>query len=695
MKQEIQLSKELEKLKSDPHYIDLFCRTLSTHIGENHELIKSILDEAIAFYHKEQYPNIYGQLMSLQLRERIIAGELYETIHIGEKVLEELFEDKSSSFSIWLSLLEAYTEMGQAEKANEYKEKLVEALNEDSCTHDYIDVMLGIVKFYMRFGVSEEAHSLLEHLNQLSQWMSVKQDINLSLLKLELLLSEEQVDKAIVEAQKVYNLVSPFEKDKSHGYELGQVFRLRGKLNQMRALAMQAEKDFKLAAGYSRTYKSLHVKCLMDWGNYLISEEEYEKAQEKIRKAIEIAEDCQLSEAVSKANESLSKIEEMSAHWKKAYERLKRSKDKSSKPYEIKMVASERSVKISSETDNLITKIARLGQVFSSTFTVENIQKENVEELIRKELSTLVEMDLMGIALVEKGKIQYNVYDLQEGWLEERNALVKYTTRIVEHCIQFHMDLTIQDGNFEEYTLKSIENTVTGKKLGCAIVKLLIAENQVIGAMFIGNYKYQVYSTKDIELAEIMASYMGLTLKNTRLYDKINYLSEHDQLTGLLSRSVVMRSGEKLFKENHKKHKKTAIMMLDTDQFKLVNTKYGYVLGDEVLSRIGEIICESVRPGDYVGRYGSKAFIIIIDDPNSDQEVNEIAQKIMRALKESTFETKKDKNIKVTLSGGIYICNEYTLNFDDAIRYADHALYRAKLLGRNRILSYNMVESRK
>ena len=691
MKQEIQLSKELEKLKSDPHYIDLFCKHVSEQAGENHEFIKSLLDEAIAFYHKEEYPENYIKLISMALKEKLILGEFNEVVQLGETVLEDLkSDDRVNEFEIWHDLLVAYTEMGLFEKAHFYKNKLVDAIGEESPTSKYIDMMLSIIKLYIKSQVYEEARALLMHLEKLRDWMTPKQVFNKHLLQLELLLKENQIDEAIEVVKQAYHAVSPFEKEKSHLYELSEVLRLRGILNQKRNLHLQAEKDFKLASQYAKGYKGLYVKCLMNFANFFIANEQYEEAKEKIHLVVQIAEQSHMKDIVSQASEALSKIDEMNAHWKKAYEHLKKSKDQAVKPCEIKStITPVRSIKGYEKSQDFLSKIVHLGQVFTQTFSLENLQ-----ETIQKELSPLIEMDLMGIGIVEKGKIQYKVYDLCEEWINGDDELVKYTYRLLEHCIQFQMNVTIQDGDFSEYTLKTIEHTETGKKLNSAIVKLLRAEGQVIGAMFIGSYQTEVYTHKDIEMAQIIASYMGLNLKNTHLYDKISYLKEHDSLTGLLSRSVVMKNGEKLFKENHKKHKKTAIMMLDTDRFKLVNTKYGYVLGDEVLSRIGEIICKSVRYGDYVGRYGSKAFIIILDNP-MDQEIVDMAEKIKKSLAESTFETKKDKNIKITLSGGIYICNEYTLNFDDAIRYADHALYRAKLLGSNRIINYNITENKR
>ena len=103
-------------------------------------------------------------------------------------------------------------------------------------------------------------------------------------------------------------------------------------------------------------------------------------------------------------------------------------------------------------------------------------------------------------------------------------------------------------------------------------------------------------------------------------------------------------------------------MMLDTDFFKQVNDRHGHQVGDEVLVKIGEILKGVVRKEDYVGRYGGEEFLLVLDNL-SEKEVIKVCKRIKKALSESHFETKKDAHIKVTVSGGFYTCNEYTLNF--------------------------------
>ena len=336
-------------------------------------------------------------------------------------------------------------------------------------------------------------------------------------------------------------------------------------------------------------------------------------------------------------------------------------------------------------SEDYLESIMALGEAFAM-----QPDREEIPRVLHTCVGKWMAIDIIGIGILKQGKLVYKVYDAVEQYLEPDNDLVEYTKRLVEHSTQFLKDIEIQDGNFETYSIRTIKNSNNGIKLESMLVKALKIGDEVIGALAIGSYKKGVYQEKDCKMIEIIGRYVASRLKEMEMTEKMAYLKEHDCLTGTLERRMVLKKGELLFKANHKKHKSTVIMMLNVDLFKQMNRKYGQALGDEVLSQVGKLITTHIRKEDYVGRYGSKAFIVILNNLN-EKEVKHIAQAIKSDLEDLTFETKKEKNIKATLSGGIYFCNEYTLNFEDAIRFADHALYRAKLLGKNHMLNYNFT----
>lgn len=122
-----------------------------------------------------------------------------------------------------------------------------------------------------------------------------------------------------------------------------------------------------------------------------------------------------------------------------------------------------------------------------------------------------------------------------------------------------------------------------------------------------------------------------------------------------------------------------SIVIFDIDYFKKINDTKGHVYGDKVLIKVAEIMESHIRKIDVVGRYGGEEFMIIFK--NTGESVARLIAENIRCAIESHF---SDKDMKVTISGGIHqYCGE---RIQDFINMADMNLYRAKKLGRNRIV---------
>ena len=132
--------------------------------------------------------------------------------------------------------------------------------------------------------------------------------------------------------------------------------------------------------------------------------------------------------------------------------------------------------------------------------------------------------------------------------------------------------------------------------------------------------------------------------------------------------------------------------MIDIDNFKSVNDKYGHLVGDEVLRTLGDIIINDhiLRENDIAGRFGGEEFIIILPETNSINAL-EPATRLVDKFKNIAFSDNKDGNFTITLSVGIseYYPNDKTN--DDIIRRADKALYFAKKHGKGKVIVYENV----
>ena len=183
--------------------------------------------------------------------------------------------------------------------------------------------------------------------------------------------------------------------------------------------------------------------------------------------------------------------------------------------------------------------------------------------------------------------------------------------------------------------------------------------------------------------SELQQANRDLVDRNSRLQqanEVLNQLSITDGLTRLhnhrffqdhLTREIkrVTRSGEPL-----------AMLLTDIDDFKQLNDRFGHAAGDELLTRIAQILVDCVRDSDLVARYGGEEFVILAI--NCDlQSAEQLAEKVRTAVAESSFILDDSlRPLRVTISIGVA---SFRGNRKRFFQRADEALYRAKSQGKN------------
>jgi diguanylate cyclase (GGDEF)-like protein len=163
-------------------------------------------------------------------------------------------------------------------------------------------------------------------------------------------------------------------------------------------------------------------------------------------------------------------------------------------------------------------------------------------------------------------------------------------------------------------------------------------------------------------------------------HDELERLSTTDTLTGLSNRRHLMGLLAHETERAKRAGKPFSILMLDVDHFKKYNDNYGHQAGDEVLSRVGAVLRNSIRPYDCAARYGGEEFLVMLS-ATSLQRAKESAERIRKQVQAEQFE-----GGSVTISIGVA---EYPSQGDAAesvIGQADAALYEAKRAGRDRVM---------
>ncbi|MCA9838623.1 MAG: GGDEF domain-containing protein [Trueperaceae bacterium] len=174
-----------------------------------------------------------------------------------------------------------------------------------------------------------------------------------------------------------------------------------------------------------------------------------------------------------------------------------------------------------------------------------------------------------------------------------------------------------------------------------------------------------------------------LHYKNSQLkesLERIEQLASTDELTQTMNRRSFMKLAEYEFQRSHRSQKEFSLLLLDLDRFKTINDSYGHMTGDEVLKVFSQLIKETIRITDSLGRYGGEEFVLLLPETSGTGAII-LAERIRLRLSHYDW-TSIAPDLAVTVSVGVatYVQGE---DLKDMIARADQALYKAKKQGRN------------
>ena len=169
--------------------------------------------------------------------------------------------------------------------------------------------------------------------------------------------------------------------------------------------------------------------------------------------------------------------------------------------------------------------------------------------------------------------------------------------------------------------------------------------------------------------------------KLTTQVESLEKDSNLDSLTKVFNRRALSRHLEYICTQQNSKHE-LHLLILDIDDFKIINDTYGHIAGDKILIFIANILKKTLRDGDKIFRYGGEEFILILNRIDSAYCMK-IASRILKLISKNKL-IYKGQGLNVTVSiGTTALTNDDSP--DDLVARADKALYQAKKDGKNRI----------
>ena len=172
-----------------------------------------------------------------------------------------------------------------------------------------------------------------------------------------------------------------------------------------------------------------------------------------------------------------------------------------------------------------------------------------------------------------------------------------------------------------------------------------------------------------------------LLLSRMAAESELEYMANHDVLTGLESRRLGMERLSLSCAMARRARTKTGLLFVDLDGFKDVNDMFGHQTGDAVLVTIAQRLSSCLREVDTVARLGGDEFMIVLSNINSDENASQVAQKVIDAVSQPIVID--DQQMSVSASIGIALYPDHAQDGEALIKCADTAMYTAKNKGKH------------
>jgi diguanylate cyclase (GGDEF)-like protein len=288
--------------------------------------------------------------------------------------------------------------------------------------------------------------------------------------------------------------------------------------------------------------------------------------------------------------------------------------------------------------------------------------------------------DLIDLSKMGEPKRESNLFSSIKNLRVSLKGRAKNKNLLLEAAI-LGAPLHIKEEQFKDYENDELLKRFKTNEL---VIMPLKAKDKIKGLIVADNiFTKKPITINDLKIFQMLANQAGLAIENSHLYEIVIEKSHTDSLTGLWNHGFFQSKIHDKLEEAKKKSFPLSLMMIDIDNFKILNDKYGHQYGDEILKVISNIIKGCSRDIDYCCRYGGEELCMILSQTEKHIS-HQIAERVRKKIDEHQFPSPSQKeNAHITVSIGIATYPEDAQLKENLIAQADKAMYKAKFSGKN------------
>lgn len=659
----------------------------------------SKMDDALMSFQKAL--DLYKTINSKEgiLRSYNALGVLYHNARFYDKALDYYskivsiaekinnVERLSASLS---NIGEIHKSLGDNQEALTYFQKALDITEKEKHVPHTGLILINIANAYLELNQPEIALKKLF--------------IALDLIKKNNKILEESL--CLTEIGKVYQSLDNFEKAEEYHFKSLEISTNCNQKYRMITIYLNIGEFYFLTKDYNKSTEYLQKaleqskssNAKMEFVKIYSALYTTEKAMSNFEKALEYHEKIYKLEKENFSTELKKRISLISADFKY------KNNMQENEIYKLRNIElKKKSEELEKSYENL-SIISSIGQKLTATLNIEELL-----DVLYKSINSLMDATVFGIAIYDENTkiIDYKMFlDNSKRLYPHKLSIDTKHCRAAE-CIKENRILLINNFKEDEKYIELNESLESNKMSRSLIYIPLRLKEKIIGVLTVQSYEPNRYTEKHVKILTAMASYIVSAIQNSIKHDevttlnklleiekkelekvnlKIKFLANHDPLTRLPNRRLLMKFLNREIKKCKEENQILSILYVDLDDFKLINDNYGHKTGDYILKNVARKIKRSIKKSDFVSRVGGDEFIIVLPGIKDKNESRIIAEKIIDNLNQEIEIHKHRFTIKASIGISIYPDNSATIK--NLLAKADQAMYTIKNKNKNSYYFY-------